>query len=374
MIYLDNAATTPISSQALKIYNDYALMDFYNPSAKYSKAINISEKISVAKKTILKSLGGSENSNLIFTSSATESNNLAIFGALRKNFRKLVFSSSEHASVKNVAQELTSRGYEVEFVPLQDNGEINYDILEQILDDKTDFVSIIHVSNETGAINDLKRIYEIKQKKCPNAIFHADGVQAFSKIKINLSYFGVDLYTISAHKMFGPKGISALYVANGVYIKPLIYGGGQEGGLRSGTENVPAVLAFEQAVKEIGNIKENYEHVASLKKIFIENLDCYYKLNSKDNCSPYILSLSFRGVKGETLLHMLEDQEIYVSTGSACSSKKSGNSVLSAMNLEHELIEGSIRISFSKNTTQQEAKNGAIALSNCYKLLLEKLS
>ena len=374
MIYLDNAATTPISSQALKIYNDYALVDFYNPSAKYSKAIDISEKLSNAKKTILKSLGGSENSNIIFTSSATESNNLAVFGTLRKNFKKLVFSSSEHASIKNVAQELISRGYEVEFVPLQDNGEINYDILEQILDDKTDFLSIIHVSNETGAINDLKRIYEIKQKKCPNAIFHADGVQAFSKIKINLSYFGVDLYTVSAHKMFGPKGISALYVANGVYIKPLIYGGGQEGGLRSGTENVPAVLAFEQAVKEIGNIKENYEHVSSLKKTFIENLDCYYKLNSKDNCSPYILSLSFRGVKGETLLHMLEDKEIFVSTGSACSSKKSGNSVLSAMNLEHELIEGSIRISFSKNTTLQEAKLGAIALSNCYKLLLEKLS
>ena len=374
MIYLDNAATTPISKQSLKIFNDYAFIDFFNPSAKYSKSVEISQKIDCAKKTILKSMGGKDNANIIFTSSATESNNLAVFGTLRKSFRKLVFSSAEHASIKNIAIELQSRGYIIEFVPLQENGEIDYDVLEEILDDKTDYISIIHVSNETGAINDLKRIGEIKQRKCPNAIFHADGVQAFSKIKINLSYSGVDLYTVSAHKMFGPKGISALYVASGVYIKPIIYGGGQEGGIRSGTENVPAILAFEQAIKEIGNIKENFEYVSLLKKNFIENLDCYYKLNSKENCSPYIISLSFRGVKGETLLHMLEEQQIYISTGSACSSKKSGNSVLSAMNIEHELIEGSIRISFSKHTTKDEAKLGAIAVSNCYKRLLEKLS
>lgn len=374
MIYLDNAATTPMSSESLKIFNQFASIDFFNPSAKYLSAIEISQKFDNAKKTILKALGGKEHSNIVFTSSATESNNLAVFGTLRKNFRKLVFSSAEHASVKNIAQELQSLGYEVEFVPLQENGEIDYKILEEVLDDRTDFISVIHVSNETGAINDLKRISEIKQKKCPKAIFHADGVQAFSKIKVNLSYFGVDLYTVSAHKMFGPKGVSALYVVGGLYIKPLIYGGGQENGIRSGTENVPAVLAFEQAVKEIGNIKENFEHACSLKKEFIDNLDCYYKLNSKDNCSPYIISLSFRGVKGETLLHMLEEQQIYISTGSACSSKKSGNSVLSAMNIEHELIEGSVRISFSKHTTKQQAKQAATALSNCYKRLLEKLS
>ncbi|MBQ3494037.1 MAG: cysteine desulfurase [Clostridia bacterium] len=374
MIYLDNAATTPILQEALEVYNEYSKNQFFNASAKYSKAVEISSKIEKAKKTIARALGVNENSKIIFTSSATESNNLAIFGCIKSNFKKLVFSYAEHASVKNVAQELTNKGYTIEFIPLQRNGEINYEKLEEILDKNTGFISTIHISNETGAINDLKRINEIRKKKCPNAIFHADGVQAFSKIKINLKYFGIDLYTISGHKMFGPKGISALYVGDNINIKPIMYGGGQEFGIRSGTENAPCILAFEKAVELIGNINANYEYVRNLKNIFLENLqEVPYKLNSGDNCSPYIISISFPEVKGETLLHMLEQYDIFVSTSSACSSKKAGNAVLEAMGLSNSEAISSLRISFSKFNTAEEAIICATKIKECYFKLREIL-
>lgn len=374
MIYLDNAATTPLSGDVLAVYNQYAQEKFFNPSAMYNKGVEVSADIASAKQTIAKALGVKQNSNIIFTSSATEANNLAVFGSIKSNFRKLVFSSADHPSIKNVALELKNRGMKVEYVPLQENGEIDYFALENILDEQTDFISIIHVSNETGAINDLKKIYEIKKQKCPKAIFHVDGVQAFSKIKVNLDYFGVDLYTISGHKIFAPKGVAALYVRDNVHLKAIMFGGGQEHGIRSGTENVPAIMAFKKAVEIIGDINDNYQKILKIKKVFLDSLgSSNFKLNSGDNCSPYIVSLSFEGVKGETLLHMLEKQEIYISTGSACSSKKVGNSVLEAMSIEKEKIIGSVRISFSKNTTLEEAKTAGETLKNCYIELKEKL-
>ena len=372
MIYLDNAATTQISKKALETYNKYAYEHFYNPSSIYRPSVNIKNDIESTRKLILSSLGAIKG-DVYFTSSATEANNLALFGCLKSNFKKIVLSSAEHPSIYNVGLELKNRGFEVEYCPLQDNGQIDYNALEEILDENTNLISIIHVCNETGAINDLKRINEIRKKKCPNAIFHADGVQAFSKIKVNLDYFGVDLYTISAHKMFGPKGIAALYVKN-VHLKPLIFGGGQEQNIRSGTENVASIMAFKTAIDEIGNISYNLNYVKSLKNAFIENIkNSSIKVNSDESNSPYILSLSFRGVNGETLVHMMEQHNIYLSTGSACSSKKEGNRILSAMNINHDDILGSVRISFSKNNTLEEIEIASKCLLECYKNLLQKL-
>ena len=373
MIYLDNASTTQMSTKALEVYKKYAIDDFYNPSAVYDKAVKINNDIHSAKEKV-KSVLGAPYGEVIFTSTATEANNLAIFGCLKSNFKKVVLSSAEHASVYNVGKKLEERGINVEYCPLQQNGEIDYNELEKILDQNTNLISIIHVSNETGAINDLKKINEIRNRKCKNAIFHTDGVQAFSKINVNLSYFGVDMYTISSHKIFGPKGIACLYVNKGINLKPQIFGGGQEDNIRSGTENVPAIMAFMSAIDEIGDINKNYEYVNKLRNTFISNLkDTAVKINESKNNSPYILSLCFPGVNGETLVHMMEQNQIYISTGSACSSHRSGNRVLSAMSLPDNLVKGCVRISFSKHNTIDEVTFASKTLKDCYLKLINTL-
>ena len=373
MIYLDNAATTKALPEVIKEYSKYAGELYFNPSAIYHEGVSVKACIEDAKSTILKALG-TNNGNIIFTSSATESNNLAIFGSYRSNFKKVIFSIEEHPSVYNVALELKNRGINVDFCPLSTNGQVDYEKLEQMLDEDVGFISIMHVSNETGAINDLKRIYDIKMRKCPKAIFHVDGVQAFSKVKVNLDYFGIDLYTISGHKIFGPKGVSALFVRNGIVLKPIMFGGGQENNIRSGTENVPAIMGLKVAVQNIGDIKSHFEYVRSLKDKFIDNLSgiaCTF--NTTNENSPYVLSISFKGVKGETLVHMMEQYGILISTGSACSSKKAGNRVLEALDINHNDIIGSVRVSFSRYNTMEEVDFASKTLKKCYLELIEKL-
>ena len=225
MIYLDNSATTPLDSEASKELINYSCLNFFNPSAIYGKALDVKKDIESAKQTIAKSLGASFNDNIIFTASATEANNMAIMGAYRKNFGKMLFTMGEHPSVYNVALNLKNLGVCVEFINLQPNGEVDYNDLESKMSENVSFISVMLCSNETGAINDLKRIYELKSKYCPNAIFHSDGVQGYGKIKVNVDYFGVDLFTISGHKIFGPKGIGALYVKDKTKLNPIIYGG-----------------------------------------------------------------------------------------------------------------------------------------------------
>lgn len=372
MIYLDNAATTKLDDMAGEVMLKYACRDFYNPSAIYGKGSDMSKCVRSAKEVIAKSLGTTFEDNIIFTGSATEANNLAIMGAFRKNFGKMLFSYAEHPAVYNVAEKLKLQGVQVEYIKLQPTGEIDYADLERKLDQTVSFISVMMVSNETGAINDLRRVYELKTKYCPNAIFHSDGVQGYGKLKINVEYFGVDMFTVSGHKAFAPKGIGALYVKNKTILNPIIYGGGQEYGIRSGTENVPSIMAFKTAVENFGNIKDNYTKVQEIANTFKEKLEgCDVKINSYH--SPYVLSLSFRGVNGETLVHMMENKGILISRGSACSSKKSGNRVLESMGLSHEEILGSVRVSFSKYTTIEEACLAGKTLCECYIDLKEKL-
>ena len=288
MIYLDNSATTPLDENAGNVLLEYACKDFFNPSAIYDKGAYANSCIVSAKETLTKVLGTEYADNIIFTGSATEANNLAIIGAYRKNFGKMIFSYAEHPSVFNVAEKLKLMGVNIEFVKLQPTGEIDYEDLKSKLDPSVSFISIMHVCNENGATNDLKKIANIKNGICPKAIFHSDGVQAFGKIKINVDYFGVDLYTVSGHKAFGPKGIGALYVRNKNLLNPIIYGGGQEFNLRSGTENVPSIMAFKTAVENFGNIKQTYENVTKVKDAFLSEMQSEgVKINSYH--SPYVL-------------------------------------------------------------------------------------
>jgi len=372
MIYLDNAATTPLDINASKELVKYSCDTFFNPSAIYSNALENSKNIEQAKKTICKVLGVNFNDNLIFTGSATEANNLAIMGSLRKNFGKLLFSYAEHPSVFNVALKLKNLGYDIEFIKLNKDGSVDISDLESKLDSNVSFISIMMCSNETGAINDLRKIYELKTKYCPNAIFHSDGVQGFCKNKINLDYFGVDLFTISGHKAFGPKGIGALYVKDKKILNPIIYGGGQEYNLRSGTENVAGIMAFKSAVENMGSLKDNLANVKKCYDAFVCDLESD-EIRVIKTQNPYIVSISLLGVNGETIVHMLAQEGILISRGSACSSKKAGNRVLENIGLSPQEILGSVRISFSKDTKVEDVIKAKNFLLECYYKLKEKL-
>lgn len=373
MIFLDNASTTKIRPEAIsEIERSHAL--FYNPSALSGKSLEVRREIDGAKQKICKALGVDYNNNLIITGSATEADNLAIFGTAKKTGDQFVFGAGEHQAVFASANELKLRGYNVVFAPLNKFGEVDLDKLKEILQKPTAFVSIMHVSNETGAINDISKISMLVKNLWPNAIVHSDGVQAFGKIQTNVLKLGVDLYSISGHKVGGPKGIGALYVKNIAKLKPIIFGGGQEFGIRSGTENTAYILALSKVVGAF-EIEKNFEYVKKLSNI-VRN---YFEgkegitINSPKSASPYILSLSFEGVRGETLVHILEEKGVIVGTGSACSSKKTTNRTLEAIGLSREQIEGAIRISFSHENKEDEVLKACEIIEEGYKNLLEKL-
>lgn len=371
MIYLDNAATTKMSEEALKEYEYFSCSNFYNPSATYLPAIKVAMALDEARARLKKCLGAKKG-DIIFTSGATESNNLAIRGSLREGKWEYVFSSGEHASVYNLANALKREGKTVNFIPLFKTGEIDYDALEKMLSPKTRIVSVMFVNNVTGVINDIKKISEIVRKNAPSAILHVDGVQAFCKLNFNLDELDVDLFSISAHKFHGPKGVGALYVKNKATLKNLVYGGGQEYGIRSGTENVPAIMAMVKA-SELINTQENFEKVLKLKGQFLDEIKKCDKIKVVgENTSPYIAMLLFDGVNGETLTRALENQ-IIVGRGSACSAKKAGNHVLEAMGYKINEIKGAIRVSFDASLTHQQIKEAAEIIIKTYNELLEKL-
>ena len=369
MIFLDNASTTSLCKSGAENLLKYSTDFFYNPSASYSLGFDNYKKIQSVKAHLAQKLGVDFKNNIIFTGSATEATNLAIFGSYRKNWKKAVFSAGEHPSVYNCALELEARGVEVVFVDLLANGAVDLDKLSMVLDENVAFLSIMHVSNETGAINDLQKIYRLKQQKCKDAIFHVDGVQAFGKIEVNLATFLPDFYTISAHKFHGPKGLGALYAKNPQKLKPVTLGGGQEYNLRSGTENLPAIMALDGALSELESgdfirVQEiNQVFKAQLKKNLLPEIPL--KIMEGENFSPYVISLSFKGIKGEVLQNLCDQEGLLVSTGSACSSKKSGNRILQNIGHTQEEIVGSIRASFSRCSTLEDAVKGATILANC---------
>lgn len=378
MIFLDNASTTKLCDSAIENLVKYSVDLFYNPSSNYSVGLDNYKQIEETKKLLCEKLNVKYDNNIIFTGSATEASNQAIFGSYKKSWKKAIFSMGEHPSVYNTALALKDKGVEVKFISLQENGEIDYSELENNLDETVNFISIMHVSNETGAINDIERINMLRKRKCPDAIFHCDGVQAFCKITTNLQKLGVDLYTISAHKFHGPKGLGALYVKDRNKIKPILFGGGQEFNLRSGTENIASIMALKSALNDVKDIEKNKEYVLKLnnlfKKTFFENVDTNVKIKfvKNGNLSPYIISISIAGIKGEVLQNLCDKNGLLISTGSACSSKKSGNRILENMKYNKEEVIGNIRVSFSRLTTEQDVLMGAEILANSVNELWRK--
>lgn len=357
MIYLDNASTTKMYDEVLDTYINISKENYYNASAMYSCGLNSKNLINNSRSCILKALGAT-NYDIIFTGSATESNNMVIMTHANKKNKNFVFSISEHPSVYNVAKELEYKGLDVRYARLTKDGRVDIEHFKSIVDENTCFVSIMHVCNETGAVNNIKELVSIAKSKNKSVIFHSDGVQAFMKIPVNLANLGVDMYTISSHKVNGPKGLGALLIKKGTNINPLIYGGGQENNKRSGTENVAGICAFAKAVEiNNNNLSTEYDRISILKqKLYdglkdIDNFVCYTNI---DGFSPYILECSFVGVRAETMLHMLEESDILISNGSACSSKKQGNRILDGMGLSAKEVESSIRMSIGHEITNED--------------------
>lgn len=370
MMYLDNAATTKMYEGAVDVYRKYACQSFFNPSAGYNKAIEISKDIDKVRGLILSKLGA--KGNIIFTSGATESNNLALYGSKRNGKWEYVFSEGEHPSVYNVALDLKNQGFIVHIVKLREDGQVDYKELARVVNERTRIISVMHVSNETGAINDLKKIDDIRKQYCPNALLHIDGVQAFCKLDYNIEQYNIDLYTISSHKFHGPKGVGALYVKNISSLKNIVFGGGQEKGVRSGTENVSGIMAMGYAIEHF-NTRNNYSHVEMIKNTIKEELEKDDKINIMDVGSPYILSVTFKGVNGETLMRALQDEDILVGIGSACSAKKAGNRVLESMGYNLDEVKSHIRLSFSEELEIEEARFASKKMVEVYNKILEKV-
>lgn len=366
MLYFDNASTTKISKSALEQYV-LSSESFYNPSALYSHGMNSKQLIEDARTFILNKLKAPANSTLVFTGSATESNNTVLNAYILRKDKKYIFSAGEHSSIYEHAKRYLEQGYNIVFVPLNDNGSVNTELLYQELDETVAMVSIIYVSNETGAINPIKEITQKIKSFNKNIIVHTDAVQALGKVDINIKELGVDYLTISAHKINGPKGIGALYIKDKNKFKPFIIGGGQESNLRSGTENISAICAFKQAVKDL-----EYVDYTEHKKAIINNLCGDYVLVSNNQCVNNIISLCFKGVRGETIQHMLEAKGYLIGTGSACNSKLGHNRVLSGI-VGKEYLPGAVRLSFDKEVSIEDCKNVAIELSNSVKQYIERI-
>ena len=351
IIYLDNAATTKCYQEVADLVSKASQEYYFNPSALYKPSVDVAVQIKEAKETIKSSLHAPEG-ELIWTSGGSESDNTALFCTRKPKGSRIITSLGEHDAVVSCANELKNQGYDVVFAPVNPDGSVNFEEFKALLNENVSLVSIMHVSNETGAINDIAKFVKATRKLAPNAVFHSDGVQAFGKIKVNLRALDVDLYSISAHKIHGPKGIGALFVKKGVSIKPLIYGGGQEKGLRSGTENVPAILGFARAVElnehdfEPNNYKKRQFKEYLIEKL-TENVENIAYISPNDNCVDNILTVAFEGVRGEVLLHAIEEDGVLVGIGSACSSHRESR-FKSLLNLDDNHRDGIIRFSSSQ--------------------------
>lgn len=368
-IYLDNSATTRPYDEVNEFVFEINKYCYGNPSSLHTKGIEAERKINAARDIIAKTLV-TDARQIIFTSGGTESNNIAIKGFLEANPRKgkhIITTKIEHPSVLEVCSHLEKTGYKIDYLNVGKDGIINLEELKSKITGDTALISIIMVNNETGAIQPVDDAVKIKNAINPGIVFHTDAVQAYGKFVINPAKSGVDLISVSSHKIHGPKGVGVLYYKNNIRLMPILYGGGQESKLRSGTENVSGICGFGMAADiTCKNIGINMEKVFSIKKAFIDKLtlcDFKYRIISDEKASPYILNISFDGLKSEVLLHHLERRNIYVSTGSACSSRKKKQShVLQSMGFPSYVTDGAIRFSFSASNTIEEIDETITAL------------
>lgn len=373
MIYFDNAATTKPNERAVERASAFLTERYHNPSALYKEGFAVQGELKKARSALLSHVADERNFELIFTSCGTEADNQAIFGFGRRG--NVVVTAGEHSAIEASVTELKNRGIaEPRFAPLESDGRVNVEKLLSFVDEKTSLVSVIHVNNETGAINDINEIARLVKRKNPRAIFHSDGVQAYGKLPFRLGA-EIDLYSVSAHKIGGLKGTGALIKRKSLAIRPYIFGGGQESGGRSGTENVFGIKTFEYAAEEkFKTLKEDCERLQEYRERLWAGLDksVYARLSALDG-SPYILSVSAVGLRGEVLLHMANDEGLLVGTGSACSSnsKTRYSRVILACGKDEKTADGVLRLSFSPETTAEEVEN-AIEILNRIGLALKK--
>lgn len=357
MIYLDNAATTKVFECAAQAAETAMLTEYFNPNATYKSAVNVNNGIERARSIIANAVGV-QSDELIFTSCATESNNWVFNCGIKNHKGNIVITAGEHSSVYEVAMQLKSRGKDVRVAPLTRDGAVDVDALLNLVDTNTALVSVIHVSNETGVVNPIKQITAAIRQKSPKTLIHSDGVQGFIKINTPISGLDVDYYSASAHKIGAPKGIGLLYMRHGLNIAPYIAGGGQEHGLRSGTQNTPYIAAFAAAVQECS--KYDHTQAAVLRDELCDYFSNHgFNIIGKKANSGYILCLCAPKYKAEILQNIVHDKGVIIGKGAACSGSKRGNRVLSAMGLSGDEIERCIRLSFFVNTTRDDTMSAA---------------
>lgn len=365
MIYLDNAATTKPHAEAFERARVYAEEKFYNPSALYNEGYALQGELKTARSALLSKVADENAFELVFTSCGTESDNQAIFSFARRG--NAVTTAGEHSAVAAAFAELKNRGVaEPRFAPLQKDGCVNVEKLLALIDEKTSFVSVMHVNNELGSINDINAIAKFVKQKNPRVIFHSDGVQAYGKIPFRLGK-EVDLYSVSAHKIGGLKGVGALIKRKSLTLPPYLIGGGQESGKRSGTENTFGIKQFEYAAQaKFASLEADFKRLTAYRETLWKALDksVYSRLSPQDG-TPYILSVSAIGLRGEILLHMANDKGLIVGTGSACSSnvKTRYSKTVLACGHDTKTADGVLRLSFSGETTEAEIEQAAAILN-----------
>lgn len=362
LAYLDNSATTRCSERAKDLMVQILMQDFGNPSSLHGMGVTAEEYIKEAKSNIAKTLKVEEK-EILFTSGGTESNNMALIGTALANRRAgnhIITTEIEHASIAAPLEFLKEQGFQITKLSVDKNGHISLEELRDAVGEDTILVSIMMVNNEIGAVEPVAEAAKIIKEKNPNTIFHVDAIQAYGKYRIYPKKLGIDLLSVSGHKIHAPKGTGFLYIRDKVKIKPIIYGGGQQKGMRSGTENVPGVAALGEAATEIyENFDEKIERMYALKEHFVEEVTKMEGVTVNGctgrDSAPQIVSVSVDGVRSEVMLHTLEEKQIYVSAGSACSSNKpSVSSTLKSIGLPKELLDSTIRFSFCVNTTMEE--------------------
>ena len=361
MIYLDNAASTRVREEVLETVNDILLNDYANPDAAHEFGIQAAKRIKKSRQIIADALSVSTK-EVYFTSGGSEGNNIIIQGIINGNPRQgkhLITTKIEHPSVFEIFKEYERNGFEVTYLNVDSDGRVKLDELTDSIRDDTVLISVIAVNSETGVIQDLEKIGNIIKQKNKNVYFHSDFVQGLGHIKINPAKCRLDALTVSSHKVYGPKGAGAIYLSGNVKIKPVIFGSNQEQGVVQRTLNSSGIIGFGKAVqiacenfsKDNAQIKEVKEYL--LQKIQNEISDIRVNTIEEDSV-PHILNISFRGIQGEVLVHFLGMSKIYVSTGSACSSRKGNSRILESMGLTKEEVAGGIRFSFSVFNTKEE--------------------
>ncbi len=364
-VYLDNSATTKVFPEVAELMTKIMCEDYGNPSSLHSKGVQAEQYLRYGTQTLARLLKVGEK-ELLFTSGGTESDNLALIGAARANRRRgshIITTQIEHPAVLRTCGELENSGFRVTYLPVDRSGRIRLEDLERAMTPDTILVSIMHTNNEVGSLQPIAEAGSLIKRKNPCALFHVDAVQGFGKEKLYPKRMNVDLLSVSGHKIHGPKGVGLLYAGENVKLSPILFGGGQQRGLRSGTENVPGIAGLAKAAELVyGHMEEDVQRLYRLKKMLIEGVLCLegIRINALpegrvEGTAPHVTSISIAGVRSEVMLHALEERGIYVSAGSACSAHKPQPSeTLKAMGVDKNLLSSTLRFSTSIFTTEEE--------------------